>query len=134
MKVLLKSDAINIDLSILILRISIGGLILLHGIGKLQDLIHQNTTFFDQFDPFGLGGYTMLLLAVISEFACSILVMSGLYMRLALVPLIITMAIAFFVFHAHDDFMDKELPLVYLMCLIVLMLSGAGKYTLTKMK
>ena len=131
---LLKSEAINIDVSLLILRLSVGGLILLHGIGKLQDLTNGNTNFFDEFDPCGFGGYTMLLLAVISEFLCSLLVIFGVFFRIALIPLIVTMVMAFFVFHANDDLMDKELPLVYLICLVVLMLSGAGKYKIAKFK
>lgn len=127
-----KSEPIKINTALLIFRIAIGGLILLHGIGKLQDLVNGNTGFFDGFDPFGIGGFTMLLLAVISEFLGSILVILGVYMRLALIPLIVTMAIAFFVFHANDGLMDKETPLVYLVCLIILMFLGSGKYSLSK--
>jgi hypothetical protein len=42
-------------------------------------------------------------------------------MKLALIPLIVTMAIALIVFHANDSIMDKETPLIYLICSITLM-------------
>ncbi len=132
LKTVKGTEPIKINTALLLLRVTIGGLLLLHGIGKLQDLINGNTTFFDDFDPFGFGAYNMLLLAVISEFVCSILVILGVYMRLALIPLIITMAISFFVFHANDGLMDKETPLLYLICLIILMFMGSGKYSLNK--
>ncbi|MEQ8906858.1 DoxX family protein [Ekhidna sp.] len=133
LKQIIGSHPIDIDVSLLILRLSIGGLILLHGIGKLSDLLDGNTSFFDDFDPIGIGGFNMLLLAVISEFCCSILIILGVFMRASLIPLIVTMSIAFFVFHANDQLMDKELPLVYLLSLIALFFSGSGKYSLSKL-
>lgn len=100
---------------------------LLHGIGKLYDWLGGQTDFFD---PFGIGGQTSLGLVVFAEFFCSLLVIIGLYTRLALIPLIITLAVAFFMFHAKDELMDKELPLVYLLNSLVLLLTGPGSYSL----
>lgn len=120
----------QLDLGVLVLRIGLGVMMLLHGIGKLMDLLDGKTAFFESFDPLGIGGAAMLTIAVIAEFGCSILLILGVLMRLALLPLIATMAMAFFVFHANDDLMDKELPLIYLVGFISLFFLGPGKYTL----
>jgi uncharacterized membrane protein YphA (DoxX/SURF4 family) len=53
----------------------------------------------------------MLCGAVLAEFFCSLLVILGWLTRIALISLIATLAIAYFIFHAPDDYMDKELPL-----------------------
>lgn len=127
---LLNKEPIKLDLSILFLRVLIGSLMILHGIGKLQDLLKGRTDFFDQFDPFGIGGLAMLVFAVAAEFVCSVLVIIGFYARFAIVPMIITMGVAFFVFHADHHIMDKELPLIYLGSFVFLFLTGSGKYSL----
>jgi len=124
----------SMPLYILFLRVSFGSLMLLHGMGKLFDLIRMNTSFFENFDPFGIGGLMMLVLAVFSEFVCSLLVIAGLCTRLALIPLISSMAVAFFLFHASDDLPKKEAVLLYMIGFIFLMLSGPGKYSVDKWK
>ena len=129
-KILLETQPKNLNLALLIFRVLVGGLMLLHGFGKLQDLINGKTSFFDDFDSIGIGGFTMLLVAVVAEFGCSLLIILGLFTRFALVPLILTMAIAFFMFHANDGLMDKETPLLYLICFVILFFTGSGKYFL----
>ncbi|MCB9238270.1 MAG: DoxX family protein [Cyclobacteriaceae bacterium] len=118
------------EVALLFLRASLGVLLLLHGIGKLMDLLNGNTAFFDDFDPFGVGSLTMLYAAVFAEFFCPVLIILGWFTRLALVPVISTLSVAFFVFHATDDFLDKELPLVYLIGFIFLFLTGPGKLSI----
>lgn len=101
---------------------------LTHGVPKLIKLFGDEEILFA--DPFGLGPGITLALAVFAEFLCSILILIGLATRLAVIPLIITMASAFFIVHAADPFQNKELSIIYLLIYVVLLITGAGKYAL----
>ena len=70
------------------------------------------------------------MLAIFTEFVCSILLMAGLFTRAVLVPLILIMLVAFLVIHSDDPFAKKELPLLYLVPFITLFLTGPGRYSL----
>lgn len=117
-----------IDSGLLILRIGVAVLMLTHGTPKLLMLFGSGEIQFA--DPFGLGQATTLLLAVFAEFLCSILVLIGLGTRLAVIPLMATMLTAIFIVHASDAFQIKELPIFYLLIYTVLLITGAGKYSL----
>ena len=101
---------------------------LTHGVPKLITLFGNEEIAFA--DPFGLGPGITLALAVFAEFLCSILILVGLATRLAVIPLIITMATAFFFIHASDPFQNKELSIFYMLIYVVLLITGAGKYAL----
>jgi putative oxidoreductase len=81
-------------------------------------------------DFLGLGSSFSLTLAIGTEFFCSILLMAGLITRLALIPLIITMAVAVFDAHGADIFGKGEMAFLYLAIYITLMLKGAGKFSM----
>lgn len=118
----------SIDAGLLVLRIGVAALMLTHGVPKLLMLFGSEEIAFA--DPIGLGATTSLLLSTFAEFVCAILILFGLGTRLAAIPLIINMAVAFFIFHAQDPFKGKELAGVYLLIFIVIMVTGAGKYAL----
>lgn len=120
----------NIDLVLLLLRLTAGGFMLTHGIGKFESLISGEPISFP--DPIGVGGTASLALVVFSEVFCSIFLIIGLATRLTALPLIITMMVAAFIFHASDGFGKQELPLLYTMIYIVLVISGSGKVSVDK--
>tara|TARA_Y100001970_G_scaffold174765_1_gene213264 strand:+ start:855 stop:1259 length:405 start_codon:yes stop_codon:yes gene_type:complete len=114
-------------MGIFFLRVSLGlSMFLGHGLGKLQRFEAIYTRFPD---PIGLGSPFSLLLVVFAEAFCSMLVVLGLGTRLALIPLIITMGVACFIFHMDDPFSGKEKSFLYLIGFISLFLSGSGKWT-----
>ncbi len=113
------------DAGILFLRVAFGIMILLHGIGKLHDLINGKSDFPD---PVGIGSFPSLALVTFAEFGCAILLIIGLFTRLALVPLISTMLVVVFIHEAHLDLSDKETPVLFLIAFIGLFFTGAGKY------
>lgn len=115
------------DTGILLLRAGFGIMILMHGIGKLQDLISGANDFPD---PIGIGSTLSLALVTFAEFICAILLIIGLFTRLALVPLIITMLVVVFIHEAHLDLFDKEPPVLFLIVFIALFFTGAGKYSM----
>lgn len=117
-----------LNLMFLLLRVAIGGFMLTHGYGKLQSALAGGEIQF--MDPFGIGQAASLYLAVFAEFFCSILLILGFATRLATIPLIITMLVAILIAHGSDPFEKKELALHYLVVYFVILVCGAGKYSL----
>lgn len=125
------SYAKKIDLSLLILRIAGGALMLTHGIGKMESLFGTDPIQFP--DPIGLGATTSLALAVFAEVVCAALLILGLATRFAAIPLLITMLVAVFVVHIADPFANQELPLLYATIYVVILIAGAGKFSIDNM-
>jgi Predicted membrane protein len=118
----------NVNLALLVVRISIAALMLTHGLPKLGKFFSDEPIVFASI--FGMGPELSLTLAVFSEVVCSIFLLVGLGTRLASVPLIVTMAIAAFYVHAADPFGIKEKAVLYLVGYIVLFMAGGGKYSI----
>ena len=96
-----KPDGITISLLLLALRILFGGLLLSHGIQKWNNYAEMSAVFPD---PLGVGSNVSLGLAIFGELACSIGFIFGALYRLAMIPMIFTMCMAFFVIHGSDPF------------------------------
>lgn len=111
---------------ILCLRIFFGILFFTHGVDKM---INFNELSYTYPSVFGLGSYMTLMLAIFCEFCCSLFLIAGLMVRIILVPMIISMAVAFF--DIHDAmFPEGELALIYLIMFTVLFITGPGRYSL----
>ncbi len=119
----------NHHLSLLLLRITFGGLMIInHGFPKLQRFFGDEPVKFMAF--MGLSPEISLGLAVFAELLCAALIVIGLGTRYAAIPLIITMFVAAFVAHGDDPFARKEKALLFLVPFIILLISGGGKYAL----
>lgn len=115
----------NVSIGLLILRIVFGGMLFMnHGLVKLMN--------FNAIAPEFMGGKFALGLAVFAEFFCAAGIIVGLLHRLALIPLIITMSVAFFVAHGAKltGEGNGEMALVYLAVFVTLFIIGAGKYSI----
>src|SRR5690606_19055245 len=130
MKRLLFSTRIYaIDAALLLLRVASSLMMVTHGWPKIANFSDYLNRFAD---PLGLGPALSLQATIFAEFFCAILIALGLLTRVALIPLIITMAVVTFIVHAGDAFGDKELSLLYLVNFLVLFITGPGKYSLDK--
>ncbi len=118
------------SIALLIQRLAFGGMMLRHGYPKLINFLELANHFSD---PLGVGKSLSLGLVVFAEFGCSILVILGLGTRWAVVPLIINMSVIIAIIQMHQPFAKKELALLYLAAFLVLLLFGAGKYSLDKL-
>ena len=114
------------NLASLILRLTFGLLMLSHGIPKLINLTNGTMEFGD---PIGIGVPASLALTVFAEVLCSVLIIIGLWTRLALIPLIITMAVAVFIVHINHGLETMELALMYLLSYCALFLLGSGRFS-----
>ncbi len=119
----------NTDSGLLILRVGMSGMMLSHGIPKLMKLFSGNMEFAD---PIGIGAAASLILAVIGEAICPMLIILGVKTRLAAIPVIITMFVAGFIYHAKDDIGTKEKAILYLIGFIAIGLMGAGKLSIDR--
>ena len=133
------------SIGLLILRVGIGGFLITHGWGKLQMLLAGGADKFG--DPIGLGSTLSLALVTTSEFFCALLIILGLGTRLAAVPVVISMSVAAFVFHAKDPWtmetaanaffsgasktwFSKEPALLFLIPFLSLAFTGGGRLSL----
>ncbi|MCB0481460.1 MAG: DoxX family protein [Flavobacteriales bacterium] len=121
-------SALQIDVALLILRLSAGVFMLTHGVGKFATLFDGEPIQFP--DPIGVGATASLALAVFSEVLCSILLIIGLATRFAAIPLLITMLVAALIVHQNDGFGRQELPLLYAAVYATIALVGAGKFSI----
>ncbi|MES2658709.1 MAG: DoxX family protein [Verrucomicrobiota bacterium] len=119
----------NPDLALLLLRLWLGlSMLILHGWPKLLKLTGGNHKFAD---PFGIGELPSLVIAVVTEVACSILLVIGLFGRLSALMLAGTMAVAWGITH-HMKLTGPgsgELAFIYLAGFLVVVLAGSGKYS-----
>lgn len=111
---------------ILILRLFFGVMFFIHGLGKMMNFSELSLTYPS---VFGLGSYMTLMLAVFTEFCCSLFLIAGLLFRIMLLPMIVAMAVAFF--DIHDGFLPEgELSLIYLIVFCLLYFVGPGKFSI----
>ena len=130
MKWLLSSRSLNIDLGILLLRLIIGGLFTWHG---ADALMHYKLYLSMSKSTIGLGAGLEFHLVVLSQLVCGIFIVFGFLARLSIIPIFISMAVAFFIAHAKDPFMAKELAFVYLLIGIPVFILGSGKYSVDRL-
>ena len=115
----------GVSFVILFVRIFFGALFLMHGLDKMMNFSQLSEAFPS---VLGLGSYATLMLSIFCEFACSIFLVVGMLTRIVLIPMIVSMAVAFF--DIHDGFMPEgELSLIYLIVFIVLFITGPGRYS-----
>lgn len=117
------------NLALLILRVGASGLMLTHGIPKINMLFASPIQFAD---PFGIGPTLSLILALIGEVVAPIFIILGFQTRIAAIPVAITMAVAAFMIHANDPFSAKEKAILFLISFVVIFLAGPGKYSIDK--
>ena len=116
------------SLALLVLRLGFGLGMITHGLDKFERWDSMSTQFPD---PLGVGSPALSLgLVVFAELFCAALLVAGLFTRLASIPLIITMGVAFFVIHADDPFQRKELAMAYGVAYLAILFKGAGRLSL----
>jgi putative oxidoreductase len=120
-------SASYLDAALLVARVGLALLMFTHGFPKLAQFFSSEPIQY--VDPIGVGVAMSLALTVFAEVFCSALILLGLATRLAVIPLIVVMAVAFFIVHASDPINVKELSMVYLLFYIVLGVAGSGKYS-----
>ncbi len=120
----------SISFALLLLRLSLGGLMIPHGFKKLMNFAAKSSTFTD---PFHIGGPAYMGLTIFAEFFCAVFIVLGLMTRLATLPLIVVMSVALFIAHKGEIFGDGEHAALYLAGYIALLFTGPGKISMDKL-
>ena len=116
---------------LLILRL-VFGLVLIYGHGFEKMAVVLSGQEIQFMDPIGIGASTSYYMAAFAEGVCAILLILGLFSRIATLILSINFLVVF-IFHAFmigDGFDVLELRFFYLFSFIALTLTGPGKMSL----
>ncbi|HLR37232.1 MAG TPA: DoxX family protein [Chitinophagaceae bacterium] len=118
----------SFNLATLTLRLSLGFVMFLgHGWGKVMHFSDKQERFVDFMS---LGPQFSLILVIIAEFICSILIILGLFTRVAAVILIVNMLVAISLAHSWQIIGEAQLPFLFLAGYVSLLLLGSGKISL----
>lgn len=117
-------------ISLLLLRLAMGGLMIPHGYSKLAGFSSRSRGFAD---PFHIGGPASMSLAIFAEFFCAVLIVLGLMTRLATIPLIVAMSVAVFYSNNGDISGGGEKAALFLTGYIVLLFTGPGKASMDRL-
>ena len=112
------------NIGTLVLRLGAGGLVIAHGYDKLvhfATLRHQFMSFM------GIGSSASLTLVIFAEFFCGLLVLLGLFTRLTVIPIVISMTVALVKAHHNDVFGAGEKAALYLCAFLAILMLGPGK-------
>jgi putative oxidoreductase len=127
LKMIGTDSAFSKDLGILFLRVSYSVTLLsVHVFQKILMLSANASTYPD---PFGMGHRLSLLSGLSLELVCSVLILFGIYTRLAAVPLVFNWALISLVVYGGGPFSKQELPLFFLLVTIAFVFTGAGRFS-----
>ena len=133
----IKNDFLrNNDLGLLLLRLSVGGLMLFHGIHKL---VYGVGFIGGMLAQLGLPSF-IAYFSLAAELVAAIMIVAGLWTRLDAVIMAGNMVVAILIAHLGTFFtVDPvtggwavELPMLYLLGAAALAFTGGGKYATTR--
>jgi putative oxidoreductase len=115
-------------LGLLFLRIS-GGLFLLwvHGLPKL---LNYSEELLRIEDPFHLGANVTLSLAIFAEVLCPLLIVAGVLVRLACLPILTVLLIALLVVHPQWSLAEGQFGWLLLILFTTVFIAGPGRLAL----
>lgn len=121
----------SFNLATLLLRLTFGLLICInHGFAKMMHFSNQQAIFFD---PFHIGHRWSLVLVIFAEIFCALLLVLGLFTRIAALVLVIEMAVAAVLFHKGQPLSLHEPALLYLTAFFSVLLVGPGRISVDAM-
>lgn len=118
------------NVALLLLRAGVGGLLIPHGVDKLEKFSEYSKQFF----PFlGLSPEIALGLVIFAELLCAALVVLGLLTRLACIPPMVVMLVALFKAHKGEIFGEGEHATLYFFGFLAILLLGPGRLSVDGM-
>lgn len=127
---ILNYQSLNTDIASLLLRLIFGGLFVYHGYDKI---VHYDLYLSMSKDIIGIGTKLSYNLLIFAELFCGFLITIGLLTRIAVLPIMFSMSVAFFIAHAKDSFQVKELACLFLLLSLVIFVLGSGKFSVDKL-
>ena len=116
------------DFGLLFLRVS-GGLFLLwvHGLPKMLDYSAELQRIED---PFHLGASLTLMLAIFAEVLCPLLIVAGVLVRLACLPILFVLLVALLIVHPQWSVAEGQFGWLLLILFTSIFIAGPGRLAL----
>lgn len=116
------------DVALLVLRIGVAfALIKIHGIKKL---LHFADTAANIPDPFGLGGTTSAIIAILANVVFAFFILLGFATRLSATFILSVTITGLLLVHINDPWSVKDVPFIYSLVMMTILILGAGRYSL----
>lgn len=125
-----KRAQILVGWGLLFMRVSVSLLLLqVHGLPKLM---HWSVEVQRIEDPFGLGGTLTLGLAVFAEVICPVLLILGVWARLACLPILAVLAVAVLFVHPEWSLEQGQFAWLLMILFAGLAITGPGPLVIGK--
>ncbi len=117
----------SLDSALLYLRIVVGGMLLFHNVGKMQNYNEVISTY-NNLDNIAAPAWFVIFAFV--ECITAIMIIIGWQVRFAASLLILGTIIALALYFPHSSIMNLELNGIYVFLYIYIFISGGGLYSL----
>jgi putative oxidoreductase len=119
------------NFAMLVQRVVTGLMLLIaHGLLKISNFSELSGTFFD---PFHIGHRNSLVLCIFSEVFCSMLLVLGLFTRLAAFVIVLELSFLVFMYHRGQPIKNLDLAIMYLTSTFSVLLLGPGRVSVDGM-
>lgn len=125
-----KYSAGAFSFGMLVLRVFLGLLVASHGYTKF---VKFSTLKYKFMNFMNLGSTVSLSLIIFAELICGILLILGLFTRLACIPIIIGMAVVVLIAANGHIFAEGERGMIYLAATITILFCGPGRISVDGM-
>lgn len=115
-------------LGLLFFRVAVATqLLVVHGLEKL----HPDPGYSAAFpNPFGWPEELNYCIALAGSLYFPVFIILGVLTRLAALPALAVTATGYFIVHAGESATMREIPFMYSTCLVLIVLLGAGRYSI----
>ena len=115
------------DLSMLLFRIAISvQLMIAHGLKKIGVGVEEAERVPN---PLHLPEQFNQFFAIASNLVFPVLVIIGLFTRLSVLPILAVTLMGYFVVHWNDPLLEKDMPFMYSVAYLFLLVIGPGRYS-----
>lgn len=123
-----RRDFAAADAALLWLRVCTSVWVLVvHGLPKLLDFNAQLALIED---PFHLGAVPTLSLAILAEVLCPLLIIAGVLVRLACLPMLAVLAVALVFVHPEWTLAEGQFAWLLLILFTTILIGGPGQWAL----
>ncbi len=112
------------DLAMLVLRLCAGIIVIPYGYAKLIHFAEKKNSFMNFM---GIGSPLSLSLVIFAEFFCGVLIVLGLFTRLAAIPLVVAMSVVLVKVNHWNIFGKDEHVALLLASFLAIFLCGPGR-------
>jgi putative oxidoreductase len=115
-------------LGLLFLRVS--GALFLLGVHGLPKLLNFSAELQRIEDPFHLGAHLTLILAIFAEVLCPLLIVAGVFVRLACLPILFVLLVALLIVHPQWSVAEGQFGWLLLILFTSIFIAGPGRLAL----